>query len=272
MRMKRWLVSLAVVAVSGAVSAQTAAPSTLSAGEIVDRNVAARGGLTQWRSVQTLTMRGKLEAGGNNRPTIAVPGIRPADMPAQRLKEQAQLPFVLELKRPRKTRLEVTFNGQAAVQVYDGTNGWKVRPFLNRHQVETFTPDEMKAASLQADLDGYLVDYAAKGTKVELAGIDKVEGHDAYKLKLTLKSGQIQHVWIDSQTFLETKMEGAPRRLDGKYRAVATYFRDYRTVNGLKMPYLLETAVDGVKQTEKIQIETIVVGSRLDDSLFAKLQ
>ena len=249
-----------------------AAPANLSAAEVVARNAAARGGLQAWRAVQTLSMTGKMEAGGNNRPTIPVPGVKPAQVPNQRLKEQAQLPFLLELKRPRKMRLELQFNGKTAVQVYDGTNGWKLRPFLNRHQVETFTSDELKAASLQADLDGYLIDYAAKGTKIEMQGIEKVENRDTYKLKLTLKGGQVEHVWVDAQTFLEAKLDGVPRRMDGKMRSVAVYPREYHTVNGLVMPYLLETMVEGVKQSEKIHIESIVVGPKLADSQFAKLQ
>lgn len=255
-----------------------ATPAKLSAAQIVDRNVSARGGLQAWRAVQTLSMTGKMEAGGNDRATLPVPvpgNTRRAsrqEMPHQRLAKQAQLPFVMELKRPRKMRLEIKFAGQTAIQVYDGSNGWKLRPFLNRHQVEPFTDEELKVASMQADLDGPLVDYASKGTKVELEGVEKVEGHDTYKLKLTLKSGQLQHVWVDAQTFLEAKIEGTPRRLDGRYHPVSIYFRDYRQVDRLMVPYVLETAVDGVNQTEKIEIESVAANPKVDDSRFAKLQ
>ena len=251
-------------------------PSThpkLSAAEIVDRNVSARGGLQAWRSVQSIVMKGKMEAGGNARPTLPVPGRKTGrQMPPPRPLEQAKLPFVIELKRPRKMRVELQFNGQTAIQVFDGTNGWKLRPFLNRHEVEPYTAEELKATATQADLDGPLVDYAAKGTKVELDGMEKVGDSDAYKLNLTLKNGQTQHVWVDSKTFLEVKIEGTPRRLDGKYHPVATYLRDYKAVNGLMVPHLLETAVDGIKQVEKITIDSVAVNQKLDDALFAKLQ
>jgi len=261
--------TLLVMAISIAEAAET---SKLTADQIVDKNVSARGGLRAWREVQALSMTGKMDAGGNNRPTIPVPGTKTGPgMPAPRSSEQVQLPFVMELKRPRKTRLEIQFHGQTAIQVYDGSNGWKLRPFLNRREVEPFTPEEKKVASLQADLDGPLVDYAAKGTKVESEGIEKVEGKDTYKLKLTMKDGQVQHVWVDAQTFLETKIEGAPRRLDGKYHPTAIYYRDYRLVNGLMVPHVLETTVEGIRQTEKIEIEKVAVNPKLDDSRFAKL-
>jgi outer membrane lipoprotein-sorting protein len=186
--------------------------------------------------------------------------------------EQVQLPFRLELKRPRKTRLELDFKGQTSVQVYDGTNGWMLRLFLNRHEVEPYKPEQLKQAASQPDLDGPLVDYAAKGTKIEMEGVEKVDGKDNYRLKLTYKNGESQKLWIDAKTFLETKIEGTPRRLDGKMHDVAIYYRDFRATNGLMMPFLTETVVQGVRQSEKIQIEKITVNPKLDDTRFAKLQ
>jgi outer membrane lipoprotein-sorting protein len=233
------------------VADSTTAPVDLTAAQIVERNISARGGLQAWRGVKTLSMSGKLDAGG---------------------KQKVQLPFVLEMERNRKTRLELQFNGQTAVQVYDGTNGWKLRPFLNRRDVEPYTPDELKAASMQADIDGPLVDYVAKGTRVELEGVQQIDGRDAFNLKLTLKSGQVQHIWVDAQTFLDVKIEGTPRRLDGRFHPVATYLRDYRSVNGLMIPHVNETAVDGVKQTQKIIVEKVIVNPKLEDSRFSRPQ
>jgi hypothetical protein len=262
----------------------------LSAAQIVDKNVAARGGLQAWRAVQTMTLAGKLGAGGNQRATLQVPtsgqvsasagrGSRPA-LP-QRPVDEVQLPFVMQLRRPRKLRFELQFNGQTAVQVFDGTNGWKLRPFLGRRVVEPYSADEMKTTSMQADLDGPLVDYAAKGTQIELAGMEQVEGRGTYKLKLTLKGGEAMHVWIDTQTFLEVKMEGQPRRLDGVDHPVEVYLRDYRPVSGLQVPFLLETRVLPVAKTalglkdppvppEKTIIDRVVVNPKLDEALFSK--
>jgi hypothetical protein len=190
-------------------------------------------------------------------------------MPPQRPNQQVQLPFLMDLERGRKQRLEIQFNGQTAVQVYDGAQGWKVRPYLNRHEVEKYSAEELKTASQQADLDGLLIDYAVKGEKIELEGVDKVDGRNSYNLKVTDKNGYARHVWVDAESFLESKVEGTPRRLDGKYHSVATYLRDYRSVNGLMMPYLFDTAVEGVRDHEKIEVETIVSNPKLDASRFA---
>jgi hypothetical protein len=58
------------------------------------------GGLQAWRSVQTTSFSGKMDAGGN-----------------------VQLPFVIEMKWPRKTRVEIEFANDKPVQVFDGTKG-----------------------------------------------------------------------------------------------------------------------------------------------------
>ena len=283
------------LAVSMAVAADvTPAGAKLSATDIADKNVAARGGLQAWRAVQTMSLAGKLGAGGNQRATLQVPvptqgssanpTMRPSQQPlagAVRPVEEVQLPFLMELARPRKMRFELQFNGQTAIQVFDGANGWKLRPFLGRRDVEPYTTDEMKTTAAQSDLDGPLVDYAAKGTKVELAGMEKVEERDTYKLKLTMKNGASIHVWIDAQTFQEAKIEGQPRRLDGTDHPVEVYFRDYRPVNCLQIPFVLETKVLPVAKTalgfrdtpvpaEQTIIDKVVVNPKFDDSLFSK--
>ncbi len=257
----------------------------LSATEIVDRNVAASGGLQAWRAVQSMTLSGKLGAGGNQRATLSLPNpeekVVTKGLGSRRPAEEAELPFVMDLKRPRKMRFELRFNGKTALQVFDGANGWKLRPYLNRLEVEPYTAEERKLASMQSELDGPLVDYAAKGTNLELEGMEKVNGRDTYKLKLIMKDGHSTHVWIDAQDFLQVKMEGQPRRLDGVEHPVEVYFSDYRQVDGLQIPFVLETKVLPVAKTalgfkdppvpvEKISIEKVVVNAKLDESLFSK--
>jgi outer membrane lipoprotein-sorting protein len=255
-----------------------------SAAEIVAKNITARGGLENWRTVQTMSLSGKVGAGGNQRATLQMPTPSKKEvqqMVARRPVEEVQLPFLMELKRPRKMRFELQFNGQTAVQVYDGITGWKLRPFLNRRVVEPFSEEETRISSMQSDLDGPLVDYAAKSTQLEFGGVEKVEDRDTYKIKMTMKNGQTLHVWIDAQTFLEAKIEGQPKILDGTPHPVEVYFRDFRTVNGLQIPFVLETKVlpvartalgfkDPPVPTEKITIERVVVNPNLDDSRFTK--
>lgn len=253
----------------------------LSAVEIANKSVAASGGLQAWHSVQTLKLSGKLSAGGNQRSTVATTARRPSqDVVPPRPATEVQLPFVMELKRPRKVRFELQFAGKTAVQVYDGTNGWKLRPYLNRPEVEPYTAEELNIASAQPELDGPLVDYAAKGTTVTLDGTEQIDNRDTYRLKLTAKNGRSTHIWIDAETFLETKIEGEPRRLDGVLHPVEVSYKDYRSVNGVQIPFLLETKVLPASQAaasrvsaipvERTVIEKAEVNPKLEDAAFTK--
>ena len=243
------------------------APSlpALTAAQIVDKNVAARGGLAAWQAARTISWKGTMGAGGRTYMTVT----EKAQL-QQKEREEMQLPFRFEFKRPLESRLEIDFNGQTAVQVFDGTKGWKLRPFLGRNNWDAFTADELKQASIEPGIDGWLIDCAAKGAKVAAAGTEMVEDHAAYKLKVTRKDGQVRYVWVDGQNFLDIKTDGEPRKLDGRPHAVAVFLRDYRNDRGLMIPHVQETVVDGVKNSEKVTIESVTVNPVLDDSRFTK--
>ncbi|MBS0389239.1 MAG: outer membrane lipoprotein-sorting protein, partial [Proteobacteria bacterium] len=217
------------------------------------------------KAVQALAFKGKMGAGATT--YEAVTEKRQLE---RKEREEMMLPFALESRRPNKTRLEITFNGQTAVQVYDGVNGYKYRPYLGREDWEPYSADELKRAAAEPGIDGLLIDLAARGGHVESAGTDTVEDKPAYRLKVTDKNGQVRHAWIDAASFLEVKEDGAPRKLDGKMHPVEVYLRDYKPEQGLMIPRVIETAVQGVPKTEKIVIDSVVVNPKLDDSRFQK--
>lgn len=273
----------------GKAAAAASAVPRLSVAQILERHVAARGGVPAWHAVQTMSWSGKMDAGvadsparsaqyvknswGTHRGKPTAQTIESAEQAASREKQepQVQLPFVLDLKRPDKSRVEIVFAGKTAVQVYDGTHGWKLRPYLNRNDVEPFTATEEKSQAGLWDLDGPLLDAADRGTKVEFDGIEPVDAHPAYRLKLTLKGGRVEHIWIDAQSFLDVKVEGTPRWMDGRMHAVWVYQRDFRAVDGgVKIPFVLETVVDGYPDTHKMAIDKVAVNPKLDDTLFSK--
>ena len=224
----------------------------MSVTQIIDKNVAARGGLAAWRAVQSMSISGKLDAGG---------------------KQDTLLPYTLKVKRPNKQRLAIEFAGHTALQVFDGKQGWKLRPYLNRPDPEPFSPEELRKTAEPPDLDGPLIDYAAKGNKVELEGTEMLDKQATYRLKVTTRQGHQQHIWIDGSTFLEAKMEANPRRFDGQMRKVETYLRDYRRVDGgLMIPFVAETRIERVPGGHSMMIEKVVLNEKIADSAFARPQ
>jgi outer membrane lipoprotein-sorting protein len=222
----------------------------LTAAQIADKNATARGGVKAWRAVKTLTLSGKLDAGG---------------------KKPTRLPFTMQAKRPHKQRVAVEFAGQTALQVFDGKDGWTYRPYLGRSGAEPFSPEELRKSATQDELDGPLLDYAAKGSKLELEGTEMVEGKANYRLKVTTKAGVERHVWVDGKTFLESKIEGNPHRFDGRMRGVQSYLGDYRSVDGLMIPFESETRIEGVRaSSHKLTLEKVQINPTIEDSAFSK--
>jgi hypothetical protein len=249
---------------------------------ILARNAEARGGLEAWRAVRAMSLSGKLEAGAPRDPLKqAMAYLKPQNVAkaearraltegaVQAPEPQTLLPFTIELQRPRYKRVELVFQGQTAVQVYDGTHGWKLRPFLGRREVEEYSPEEMRQASLETDLDGPLLDYADKGSRVELEGSETIDGKAAHRLKVTLANGQERRVWVDQATALDVRIDGS-RKMDGKLRTAWTTYRDFRKVEGVLVPFLLETTVEGVKGSEKILVERVAINPGLPLGRFAK--
>lgn len=217
-----------------------------TADEIVAQNAAARGGAAAWRALQSMKMSGSMEVGRG----LAVP-------------------FRLELKRPRRMRLEFEFEGATAVQTFDGVNGWKVMPFLGRSDATPLSEGELATAAGQAEIDGPLIDYRSKGHTLEFEGKDTVEGREAYKLKLTFKNGAVRRVYVDVQSGLEVKLE-ATHKVRGADKRLDTFLRDYRKVEGLMIPHVLESKVEGAPTSHKLTINVVELNKPLADARFGK--
>ena len=258
----------------------------LSAEQLVEKNVAARGGIAAWQAIKSISFSGNLDA-GKVRPDnglhataserlIEKPGksTKIAQSPDQKLLPAdsgtpVSLPYTIIMKRPAKQRVEIKFKDETLVQVYDGERGWKLQPYLNRGGAVPFTADEAKKARQFQQIDGPLIDYAAKGTKLFLDGTDVVDGRPAYRLKLVLKEGDTRHVWLDAATFLDVQVDGS-RKFNGHEVATYTTLRDFRPVAGLKVPYEMETRTQGLPEREKIVVDKVMLNPQVDDSQFAK--
>jgi hypothetical protein len=216
-----------------------------TADEIVAKTVAAQG-LDKLKPVQSMRVTGTM--------SITPPG-----------GTAIEGAIIIEVKRPAKTRMTLTIMGMENAQGYDGQTGWSLMPIQGKAAAEPATPDELKDLIEQADMDGTLVDYKAKGHKVELVGKDSVQGTDAYKLKVTLKNGDVQFQYIDAEHFLPLKMESS-RVVNGTEMNTETFVGDYKSVNGVLMPHSVEAHVMGAIQ--KVVVQKVELDVPLDDARF----
>jgi hypothetical protein len=241
---------LLAASVAPAVVAQSAPPS-ISAEEIVQKNATARGGLEAWQRLQTMAWTGYVESG-------ARPG--------------RKLPFLLEQKRPNKTRFELVTDGQRSIRMYDGAGGWKLRanPANGRPELSPYSEDELKYARGAQVIDGPLMDYVAKEAVVTLAGHGVAEGRNAYILDVKLPSGGANRVWVDAETFLEVRQDRQVRSGAGQVGTVTVLFRDYRDFEGVRIPTRIETGTGAGVSPNKLVIERVALNPQLDDRAFAR--
>ncbi len=239
---------LALLAV--ALTSQAANEVSLTAEQIVEKNVAARGGLDAWRKIGTMAWLGHVE-------TPNVPG--------------GSMPFILEFRRPNQTRFSVDPQGQPGMRVFDGSNGWKVRPAGNGSaDVQPYANEELKAARDGAGLDGPLIDYQTKGIGVALDGPDNVDGQPAYRLLIKLPSGSRQHVWVDAKTFLDIRSDREAVDKQGRTGIIWTSYRNFQSVDGLRIPMTIERSAAGAKVTDMMVIDRVVLNPDIHAQAFAK--
>lgn len=213
-----------------------------SAADLVAKNLAARGGAERLKAVDALKITGRLKSMG------------------------LDMPLTIWRKRPNLVRQEMRLQDRAIVQAFDGERAWAVNPLAGSEAPQEIRGEPAEMMREQSDFDGPLVDYQQKGSTIEVEGPDTVEGTKAVVLKVTLKSGRVQRIWLDADTGLEVKSASEVRQ-GPRTVSVETILSDYRPEGGLVMPHRLRTFIDGQLQAD-VTIERIEVSPRIDPAIF----
>lgn len=213
--------------------------------EVLAKHYEAMGGLDKIKTLNSLRITGTVAVG---------PGM--------------DAPFTMERKRPGMSRMEFTLQGMTGIQAFDGEKTWSVMPFMGKKDPEVGSDEENKNAQDDADFDGTLVDWKAKGHVVELVGKESVEGADTFKLKVTKKNGNVEYQFLDAETYLLVKQEGKVKRrgteLDGE-----TTFSDYKDVDGFMQPFSMESGAKGMPQKQRMTFTKIELNVPIENSRFA---
>jgi hypothetical protein len=216
----------------------------LTVDQVIAKNIEAHGGMAKLKSVNTMKATGRLA-----------------------LPNGMEIPITAYQMRPNKQRLEIHVQGMTGIQAYDGTNGWQLMPFQGKKDPEPVSPDEAKEMADDSDIDGPLVDYKEKGNKVELLGKEKVEGADAYKLKVTMKNGTEKLLYLDADSFLEIKSESKRTRQGNIVESEAS-IGDYKEVDGMMMAHAVEAGPKGRPERQKFIMDKIEINVPVDAAIF----
>jgi len=203
--------------------------------ELIEKNINARGGYEKLKAVKSLKITAKYIQGSR------------------------ETPLILTIKRPNYIYGEILFPSSPMICGYDGKTAW----WFNRSQLsepQTLTAEEALIFTRYADFGDLFVDYEQKGQKIELTGIEDLDGQKAHKLKITSENGIIRYVYLDARNFLNVKE--SYRSKNEKDFGLEVIFKDFRAVDGVMFPFYHD--ITG----EQTIIERIEMNADIDDSIF----
>jgi hypothetical protein len=126
---------------------------------------------------------------------------------------------------------ESDFNGMKIIQVVTDKSGWTVNPPAGQTTPVALTDEQVKIGQTQTLVGGPLIDYAAKGYKLELIGKDTTGGVTDYKLRLTGVTGVEPTYYISAKTWLLDK-EVDKVSAQGQEVETTTRYSDYKKAEG----------------------------------------
>ena len=225
--------------------------ATQTADEVVEKHLAAVGGRDALMKVTSRKATGTMTVQTPNGPISG--------------------PVELYSKAPNKTRLYVVLdlsslgmNDKLTLdQKFDGTTGWSLNTLQGDKPITGNQLDNMKNGTFPNPL----LTYKAAGTTVELLPNETIAGKALLVLKITPKAGSTSKLYLDPATYLvvrSTAVVNSPE-MGGDIEQVSEA-SDYRTVDGLKLPF--KTVQTAGPQTVTVVFDKIEHNVTIDDAMF----
>lgn len=219
----------------------------ISASEILDKNIAATGGLDAWRTLQTVDAHGSF-----NVPPFNSSG-----------------DFDFYYKAPASDAFHSFLNqGLTSIGHNDGTR------FFDSDAGAALAVNWITVDILEEDwLALTESEFEQHYTRIELLGLATVDRQWAYALLFTPKIGDRQRRYYDCQSFLLVRMDSAQRtrtKRDGVEHAyeVETYYSDYRNFGGIKFPEHIEAKSPAGSLV--LELNSLHINRPVNDSVFRK--
>ena len=154
------------------------------------------------------------------------------------------------------------------MRAYDGTIGWEEEPGQGVEELTGGALDNIRDEGENA-IEGPLLDYAAKGNRVEYLGKETIDGKPCFKLRTTLKDGTTIVQYLDAKSMLEIHEE-IDRDVNGKRILIVEDVGDYRDVDGVKLAHSFVSGPKEDPRRTKLTIDKYTLNATVDPQLFAK--
>lgn len=229
--MKRILFSCLLLVTTFIVKAQTAE-------EIIASHIAAIGGADAWKKVNSVKLEGTMQVQGA---TVAV---------------------TQTILHGKGNRQDISVMGMNGYTIIAPTSGWSFMPFNGQTAPEALTAEDVAEAQTDLDVQGNLIDYAAKGHTIDYKGKDDVEGTEAFKIKVNLKSGKSETMFFDTKSYLLIRMIST-QKANGKEAEVTTNFSNYE-----KLPEGILVAKSITLPFGELNLTKVTINGPVDESIF----
>lgn len=228
--MKQLLFALLFTSSAFIVKAQTA-------DEIIESHINALGGAEKIATIQTVSMVGSINVQG------------------------LDVSVIVTASNGKGSRTDIAVPGMGeGFQIYTPTKAWSFMPFQGQTSVEELPEDKQKDGLAQLDVQGLLLNYKEKGSKVELLGKEMYDGDECYKLKVETSYGKSTTYFINSKTYYRVKsISAGPTGAD-----VETVFSNFKkTEQGFVFPFS-QSNPNGT-----LEFSSIEVNKPVDEKIFS---
>lgn len=241
-----------ILAVLSAIFAGVLAPACAqTAGDLVAKNLAARGGADNLAGIHAIVTDGELRL--------------PGDFKLAYKETRARLdPATGDCA----VRIDAVLQGLTLVQAYDGSTGWRINPFEGRKDAERMAADETRELADEGSIDGALLAAHLKGSTVDYIGREDVDGTNAYKLRVTQRDGTIYTYFLDPDVFLEIKVI-EQRTIRGAEKEIETDLGDYEKVAGVYFPFSIASGPKDSTDRQIVTIKSAQSNPNVSPALFA---
>jgi len=179
-------------------------------GKIVDQYVKATGGGRALGKIQTLTLEGTFTTADGKTGT-----------------------YTFDTKLPNRYYSEVLVGEKGLIEAYNGKSAWHRSA---SGELSTLVgPEGMQLEAAAQFYNSRLVNPKKSKLAVAFVGRPQVRGKDALQLEVTTATGIKRQVFFDPQTHLIVKEAATVGGADEEI-----LYDDYRTVDGVKLPYKIE--------------------------------